>query len=223
MSEPNVRVQNGDDLAVRILALGDSLRPVDIENGYFCQIVTELLDASLTNYRQLRQGYVDNNYPLLAWACRNLLELTIFLKYVLLSEANARRFGDDRLIDGVEIFTALKELELHYDPTTTTVPLDDAISQMRSRMATENVTESGHLAVGRLADQVGMGQEFRTMNRVSSKLVHPTAWSILAVNSETNSFPDAKEILFLSGVGYMAQKLIAAREHNNTHGMRPNP
>jgi hypothetical protein len=223
MSEPTTRVQNGDDLAGKLLALGNSLRPVDVENAYFCQIVTELLDATLTNYRQLRQAYVDNNYPLLAWACRNLLELTIFLKYVLISEANARRFGDDRLIDGVEIFTALKELELYYDPAATTVPLDNAIAQMRAQMAAENVTESGHLAVGRLADQVGMEQEFRTMNRVSSKLVHPTAWSILAVNSEANSFPEAREIMLLSGVGYMAQMLIAAREHNNTHGMRPNP
>jgi hypothetical protein len=223
MSEPSIYLQNGDDLARRFLAFANTLRPVDVENGYFCQIVIELLDASLTNYRQLRQGYVDDNYPLLAWACRNLLELTIFLKYVLISEANARRFGDDRLIDGVEIFTALRDLELHYDPTTTTLPLDDAIAQMRAQMAAENVTESGHLSVGRLVDQVGMGQEFRTMNRVSSKLVHPTAWSILAVNPETNSFPDAKGIMFLSGVGYMAGMLIASREHNNERGMRPNP
>jgi hypothetical protein len=223
MSQPIARLEDGDDLYARLLAFGNSLRPVDVPNVYFCQTVTELIDSCLTNYRQLRQAHVDNNYPLLAWACRNLLELTVFMKYVLISEANARRFGDDRLIDGVEIFTALKELELHYDPATPTVPLDDAIAQMRAQMAAENVTESGHLAVGRLADQVGMTQEFRTMNRVSSKLVHPTAWSVLAVNAETNSFPDAKDILFLSGVGYMAQMLIAAREHNNQHGMRPIP
>jgi hypothetical protein len=223
MSQPIARLEDGDNLHARLLAFGNSLRPVDVPKAYFCQIVTELIDASLMNYRQLRQAHVDNNYPFLAWACRNLLELAVFLKYVLISEANARRFGDDRLIDGVEIFTALKELELHYDPATPTVPLDDAIAQMRAQMAAENVTESGHLAVGRLADQVGMGPEFRTINRVSSKLVHPTAWSVLAVNSELNSFPDAKDILFLSGVGYIAQILIAAREHNDRHGMRPNP
>jgi hypothetical protein len=223
LSQPIARLEDGDDLYARLLAFGNSLRPVDESNAYFCQIVTELIDACLTNYRQMRQAHVDNNYPLLAWACRNLLELTVFMKYILSSEANARRFGADRLIDGVEIFTALRELELHYDPSTPTVPLDNAIAQMRAQMAAENVTESGHLAVGRLADQVGMAEEFRTVNRVSSKLVHPTAWSVLAVNAEVNSFPDAKDILFLSGVGYMAQMLIAAREHNNQHGMRPIP
>jgi hypothetical protein len=223
MSEPIAKLEDGDDLYARLLAFENSLRPVDEPNGYFCQIVTELIDASLTNYRQMRVAHVDNNYPLLAWACRNLLELTVFMKYVLISEANARRFGDDRLIDGVELFTALKELEMHYDPATPTIPLDNAIAQMRAQMAAENVTESGHLAVSRLADQVGMAQEFKTMNRVSSKLVHPTAWSVLAVNAETNSFPGAKDILFLWGVGFMAQMLIAARGHNNQRGMRPIP
>lgn len=223
MTELTIKLHDRDGLAHRILALGNSLRPIDVENAYFCQIVTELLDSSLTNYRQLRQGYVDGNYPLLAWACRNLLELTIFLKYVLTSELNARRFGDDRLIDGVEILDALKALELHHNATANMVELDDAIAQMRSQMAAEKVNESGHLVIGRLAEQVGMDPEFKAMNRVSSKLVHPTAWSTLAVNSQTNSFPHAKGILFLSGVGYMARILIDAREHNNMHGMKPKP
>jgi hypothetical protein len=54
-------------------------------------------------YQQLRMGYNENNFPLMAWTCRNLLELAIFTKYVLVSEANARRFADNRLIDGCDI------------------------------------------------------------------------------------------------------------------------
>jgi|SRR6266700_804873 len=80
-------------------AFRNSLKPVDEENGWFFQIVSELMDATLSNYSRLKQGYNEKS-PLLAWACRNLLELAIFSKYVLISEANARRFALDRLIDG---------------------------------------------------------------------------------------------------------------------------
>jgi hypothetical protein len=106
---------------------GNSLRPVDETNGWFFQIVFELMDATLSNYQQLRVGYIEDNSQLLAWACRNLLELAIFTKYVLISEANARRFADDRLIDGCDIITSLKTLELHIDAQSDTKLLDHAL------------------------------------------------------------------------------------------------
>ena len=46
----------------------------------------------------------------LAWACRNLLEIAVFSKYVLLSEKNAMEFAADRLIDALEIGVTLKKL-----------------------------------------------------------------------------------------------------------------
>jgi hypothetical protein len=45
-----------------------------------------------------------------------LLELAILTKYVLISEANARRFADDRLIDGCEIITSLKDSGASHRP-----------------------------------------------------------------------------------------------------------
>jgi hypothetical protein len=217
-----VRVEDGDELGAKLLALGNRLKPVDDENFFFFEIVRELVDAVLTNYRQLRQSYVDRDYPRLAWACRNLLELTIFLKYVLLSESNARRFADDRLVDGCEIIGALRALELHYDPASSVGPLDGLLTGMRSQMAAEGVTSTKHLEVRNLAETVGLKEDFAAINRVCSKLVHPTSWSVLAMNRGTNSFPDARELLFLYGVGYIAQVTIAVREHNAKQGMLPN-
>ena len=52
MSQPIARLEDGDNLHARLLAFGNSLRPVDVPKAYFCQIVTELIDASLMNYRQ---------------------------------------------------------------------------------------------------------------------------------------------------------------------------
>jgi len=91
------------------------LKPADEANYYFFEIVRELLDASFKNFNELRRGRVTGNLNLIAWASRNLLELTIFTKYVLKSGANARRFGDDRLVDGCELITALRDLERHHE------------------------------------------------------------------------------------------------------------
>jgi hypothetical protein len=221
-NKPTVRVEDGDELAAKLLEIGNGLKPIDDETFFFFEIVRELVDASLTNYQELRRGFVEGNNPLLAWACRNLLELTIFLKFVLLSGDNARRFGDDRLVDGAELVGALRDLERHYAPNASTVVLDDALDQMQKQMAMENVTANKHLKVGKLAEMVGLKEDYASVNRVCSKLVHPTSWSVLAMNKGRNSFPDARELLFLYGVGYLAQITLATREHNAKQGMRPN-
>jgi hypothetical protein len=54
-STPNnklvARVEDGDELCAKLLALGNQLKPVDDENFFFFEIVRELVDAVLTNYR----------------------------------------------------------------------------------------------------------------------------------------------------------------------------
>jgi hypothetical protein len=83
--------------------------------------------------------------------------------------------AEHRLIDGVEIFTALKELELYYDPTTPTVPLDHAITLMRAQMAAQNVSESGHLAVG-----------IRAQNPTFKDLAETWGGKFITANERTN-------------------------------------
>jgi len=222
-SEPVIELKLNDAAFAKLRKFGNNLKPVDEKNGWFFQIVFELIDAALTNYQQLRTGYNDSNFPLLAWACRNLLELAIFMKYVLISEANARRFGDDRLIDGCDIITSLKTLEHHIDPQSDTRLLDDALARMQAQMVVEGVTAKRYLVTGDLADIVGMKEDFACMNRVCSKLVHPTAWSVLAMNKGENSFSQSRQIFLSAGARYGCDLYLAIREHNATHGMKPKP
>jgi hypothetical protein len=216
-----VRLEDGDDIYPKLLTLGNSLRPHDDAKYFFFEIVRELVDASLTNYRELRRGYIESNYPLVAWACRNLLELAILTQYVLKSEENARRFADDRLIDGCELIVALRELERHLDPTSPTPWLDDALTRMQVQRDAEGVTATGHLMIIEVAKEVGDAQVFRSMNKVSSKLVHPTAWSVLATNNSVNSYRESKELLYSVGVGEMSRLYLFVQAHNEKHGMLP--
>jgi hypothetical protein len=219
----SVPLDDADKLARKLLALGNSLKPIDDANFYFFEIVRELVDAVLKNFHELRHGSVSNNLNLTAWASRNLLELTVFTRYVLKTGTNARRFGDDRLVDGCELIIALRDLERHYAPNAPTPGLDDALKRLEDQKVAENVTATKHLDTGALAKEVGMEQEFRSMNRVSSKLVHPTAWSTLAENAGRNSYPEAKDLLFATGIAYISQIYIGVRDYNKARGMMPLP
>jgi hypothetical protein len=94
---------------------------------------------------------------------------------------------------------------------------------MQAQMTAEKVTAKKYLATSVLADIVGMKEDYSCMNRVCSKLVHPTAWSILAVNKGENSFSQSRQIFFQSGVQYGCDLYLAIKAHNATHGMKAKP
>ena len=72
-------------------------------NDFTLGLLSVLLIAVSREYEQLKAGH-EKYTGLAAWACRNLLELDIFTKWVLQSPANAKRFVADVAIDGTELF-----------------------------------------------------------------------------------------------------------------------
>ena len=223
VNEQIVRVETIDELANKLKELLSNLKPVDDEDYFFFEIVRELVITALTNFDILILGQNTVNDNLVAWACRNLLEISVFTKYVLVSRGNARRFGQDRIIDGCDIARSLRNLELHCDPKSNTSVLDDWLTRMEALGASEGVTASKYLPTGTLAEQVGMKENFKAINRVCSKLVHPTAWSVISMNSGMNSFPQIRETLFACAAGYICEIYLAVKAHNAKQGMRPNP
>jgi hypothetical protein len=66
-----------------------------------------------------------------------------------------------------------------------------------------------------------MKEEYDCMNRVCSKLVHPTAWSILAVNKGENAFSQARPFLFTMGAGYLCALFAVVKDHHAVYGIKP--
>jgi hypothetical protein len=224
--DPNgstIPIEQTEIIANKLKTLGNSLRPVNDEEYFFFEILREMVISTITNCDLLVQGHKSANDNLVAWACRNLLEISVFTKYVLTSRGNARRFGQDRIIDGCDIARSLIGLELHCYPKSDTCVLDDWLTRMEAQGAAEGVTGSKFLPTSTLAEQVGMKDDFKAINRVCSKLVHPTAWSIISMNSGMNSFPQIRETLFARATGYICEIYLAIKAHNARQGMRPNP
>jgi len=161
-------------------------------------LLSVLLLAVSREYEQLRAGYAKYT-GLAGWACRNLLELDIFTKWVLQSPDNAKRFVADVAIDGTELFQSLKAWLLHYDPGAGAKELDETIWLGYERRKSEGTTGEKHLEVRDLADAVGMTADYKRTVKLCSKLVHPTAWSVISMREEEGEYAAFRVILFQSG------------------------
>jgi hypothetical protein len=164
-------VRKTDDAFQDFVAFIHSLRPTDEETGRFYHSVSALSHATKINYITLRKAFDDDEQTLMAWSCRNLLELVIFTKFVFRSKANADEFAADRLIDGREIGIYLKKLEIHLNPKLTVSAFDSVIERFTKQMIDEGITRAKYHKAREVATQVGMLEEHETMNKVCSKFV----------------------------------------------------
>jgi hypothetical protein len=148
------------------------------------------------------------------------LDLSIFTQFVLKSKANADQFVEDRLIDGHEMAVALKELESHLNPGFTESVLDATLDAFQKQKDGEGITNRRYSNIRALAAQVGMGKEFETVNKVCSKFVHPTAWSLLTDDVALERFPEGVELLFASGAKYFVTIYAEILSHVTKCGLR---
>ena len=72
--------------------------PNQLEEHCFVSLIG-LLQAAHHAGRNLMTGWRECDVPLLAWATRNSLEVSIWVKYITQSESNAERFYHDWLND----------------------------------------------------------------------------------------------------------------------------
>lgn len=197
--------------------------PTTATANNFYHIVTALAREAMLNYQTLRGAFDDDAQVLMAWSCRNLLEIVIFTKYVLLSKANADEFAGHRFIDGLEIAEQLKALELYMNPSLTVSAFDPVITSFTTQMAAEGITRTRYLAVNEWANTVGMASEYKILNKVCSKFVHPTSWAILSANIGSARFPEAKDLLYGSGAHYFGDVFVEIKEHIKAHGAAHKP
>ena len=194
--------------------LRDKLQPSDGRSIWFFNVLISLANAVLFEYRYLKRTRI----ALRAWACRNLLELDIFTKFVLTSEGNARRFVSDALIDEQDVLASLRRLRLHLNSGADVTLIDHHLASTKQRISREGIKSNRYLTPHSLAELVGMKEDYTSMNRLCSKFVHPTAWSVMAKERVQRRF---LEHFFLVGATYGLQAAGEIKAHVNKHGVRP--
>jgi hypothetical protein len=213
-------LSRNDAVLLKLDSLTRSLRPVDGETARLYQVISALSDATKTNYLTLRNALDNGDQTLIAWSCRNLLELSVFTQFVLESKVNTDQFVEDRLIDGHQMAIALKELESYLNPGLTESVIDATLDAFQKQKEKEGITDRGYSNIRVLAAQVGMGKEFETVNKVCSKFVHPTAWSLLTADVAAERFPEGVDLLFASGAKYFVTIYVEILGHVTKWGLR---
>lgn len=179
-------------------------------------LLAGLLNSTLREYQHLKLG-LRISTALLAWACRNLLELNIYVQYVLKSEANARRFAGERLADGVDIFDSFKAWAARNDPSLVTPAVDAVLNRLIALKAQEESAPGRALSTRYVSAEVGLADEYANMNKICLKLIHPTAFSVLAGDDE-GELVLLRPVLFRSGAGHGLEILQAVRQHLDAPG-----
>ena len=212
-----------DDSSRKFLALIESFPlPTDGETGAFYHITTGLSRTALTNYSLLRRAFDDDAQDYMAWACRNLLEIAVFMRCVLTSKEKADEFASHRLIDGLDIVEKLKTLEELMTPNHTS-SFDGLIAKFSQQMTTEGVVRKRFLDTSKWAKEVGLDKEFECINKVCSKFVHPTVWSILTEDIGSARFPDVRDLFYGFGALYIMDIYVRFKEHVDAHGLKHKP
>jgi hypothetical protein len=200
-----------DQAFAEVRGLGVRVEECETDVVWFRELLAGLLNSTLREYRHLKLGLREST-ALLAWACRNLLELNIYVQYVLKSEANARRFAGERLADGMDIFDSFKAWAARNDPSLVTAAVDAALNLLIELKAQEESAPGRPMSTRYVSAEVGLADEYANMNKVCLKLIHPTAFSVLAGDDE-GELVLLRPVLFRSGAGHGLEILQAVRQH----------
>jgi hypothetical protein len=166
-----------------------------------------------TNFRHLSTAYRMLYEPeYLAWATRNVFELAIWAKYATSSKENARKLHSDHVIDLAELQKGMAGLLQKYLPDDPALELlkaqEEWLRQTKSELGRGE--EETHLNIGAIARDLDMGPVFYGLNRVLSKLVHPTSFSIM-LNMDSSTEAQTRRALFALGqtsVGIALQTMV---------------
>ena len=202
-------------------AFAEEIQDRKTDSAWFANLLVCFLNATLREYQNLRFA-VGTSTALLSWSCRNLLELNIYVQHALMSEANARRFVADGLIDGIDILSGFKTWLARNDPALALPALDDTLGRMAELRAQQDGGASKALALRGLAAEVGLADEYANVNALCAKLSRPTAYSVLAMNGEKELLL-LRPTLFRAGAGHGLEIYQTVKGHVDVFGAEPKP
>ena len=178
------------------------------QGGWFPGLLAGLLNATLREYQHLRLG-LRHSTAMVAWACRNLLDLHIYTRYALAAEDHAKRLVGERLIDGIELYDSFQTWLARNDAALVPPAVAESLRGLTGQLADAGLAETPPLKLKRLAAEVGLADEWANMGRLSLKLAQPSAFSVLA---EEDDLALLKPILFRAGAGHGLEIFRAMKE-----------
>jgi hypothetical protein len=214
---PAPDIELADKAFKEIADFGNWMQDQPTQTPWFFNVLVSLVAALDREYRSVTVGR-KRSLSLLAWGCRNMLELDIWTKYVLQSRAHARNLLDDYIVDNVEMFEAFGHwLKFHGGSTD---GVKQTLRELHAEQAERGVTRTKHLKMREVAAAVNFTEEYLHVNRVTSKLVHPTGFSVMVLPDQ-DRLDMLKFVLFESAVRFGVEAGFDIRSYVLRNGVEP--
>jgi hypothetical protein len=145
--------------------------------------LNKFVNVLIENVRELEAAYLQGSLSKTAWAARNLLELSIWIRYCNISDEHGKRFRLDGARDLIGFFKALNGY--HGTKIASEIPRMDA-AEAELELIAQN--EFGVASLGtsfvevRDAANEVAETRYKSLNKLCSKFAHPTAWIIAAAD-----------------------------------------
>ncbi|HWC95984.1 MAG TPA: hypothetical protein VG456_04525 [Candidatus Sulfopaludibacter sp.] len=187
-----------DQAFAAVREFGGEVRTSQAGESWYCEMLAGLLESAADQYSHMRLG-LRHSTGMLAWACRNLLELNIYTQYVLQSEANARRFATNRVADGIDTFDAFKSWLARNDASLVPVEVDATLEDLAVLRSQEDEPPQRLYSLKYLSAEVGLADEYAYMTKICGKLSQPGVFAVTADEAQLQVFQPA---LFRAGAGH---------------------
>jgi hypothetical protein len=130
-------------------------------------------------------AYEKERVMTIAWLTRNLLEIFVWVRYCNGSEERAKRFDEDAMRDFFGYITALIGLNIHGD-SEVSEGINKLLTGYKDFAKTQGVQElaDDYKRVRNAAKDIGDEKMYVSMNKILSKLAHPTSLALDAALRE---------------------------------------
>jgi hypothetical protein len=206
---PPEDIETLDEAFAGVRAFAAEVLLVESEAAWFREVLAAMLEGAAREYRHLKLG-LKHSTGLLAWACRNLLELNIYAQYVLQSEDNARRFAMNRVTDGIDTFDSFKMWLARNDASLVPAEVDASLLALAALKNEEEEPPPRLYSLKYLSAEVGLADEYAYMTRICSKLAQAGVFVTLAAEEELEAMRPA---LFRAGAGHGMEIYQSIKEH----------
>ena len=165
---------------------------------------------------------LNSSVPEQAWACRNVWELDVFIAFALSRQENARRLFEDLWNDGDDLLLALHDYLALEGDTDVAAEFDRMRAQLSQGMTEHGVTRRRYTKTNQMAEETGLNDRFSRVNKLTSKFVHPTAFSIL-VDPGSEYESAMRSVLIEQSAAAVIDACDRLGKHLEVHGLEPAP
>ena len=157
-----------------------------VDNAWQVQLLGALCFQAFWEYLRLQDARAaERTDPsLLAWRARNLLELSVWSTYFARRRENARKLYEEAGRDAKDVLDVFERWGQAAEPPVDWLSaIADGKNDLSRRAATEGIEslDGPYMRVEKAADECGLKDMFKNMNKLLSKFAHPTAMQILGM------------------------------------------